>query len=83
MSDIRKIKIEMLSCPFGTGHASAVIDIAGESTLISKMSVVGLSPSQRACELVEAALIQQGKSALSEAERTNLSSKNHQEILSA
>ena len=72
MSDIRRIKIEMLNCPFGTGRVSAVIDVAGTSTLIDKFNASGLSPCHRACELIDAALIQQGKATLTEYERKSL-----------
>ena len=75
MNDLRKIKIEMLSYSPDASQASAIIDVAGKSTLIDKFDVTGLSPSQRACELIDAALIQQGKALLTEAERAQVTGK--------
>ena len=75
MNNLRKIKIEMLSYSPDASHASAIVDVAGTSTLIEKFDVTGLSPCQRACELIDAALIQQGKALLTEAERTRLTGK--------
>lgn len=83
MNNLRKIKIEMLSYSPDASHASAIVDVAGTSTLIEKLDVTGLSPCQRACELIDAALIQQGKVLLTEAERTAIKGKttNNQEAV--
>lgn len=79
MSDIRKIKIEMLSYSPDASHASAIVDVAGTSTLIEKFDVTGLSPCQRACELIDAALIQQGKALLTDVELTRITGKTERE----
>ncbi|WP_199506852.1 MULTISPECIES: hypothetical protein [unclassified Psychrobacter] len=79
MSNFRKIKIEMLSYSPDASHASAIIDVAGTSTLIEKFDVTGLLPCQRACELIDAALVQQGKALLTDAERIRLTGRTESE----